>query len=133
MVAGKKPATGEIKCVMMAFDGSIHAARALSIVLELAAGSSVECILTTVASSLEAGQEILAPAETYLCNHGVIPIKKIIAGARASEQLCGIVAASEVDILVMGAYGHSPIREVFFGSTTERILSHCDATVILQS
>jgi nucleotide-binding universal stress UspA family protein len=33
----------------------------------------------------------------------------------------------------MGAYGHSPIREVLFGSTTERILSHCSANVILQS
>ena len=44
-----------------------------------------------------------------------------------------LIPSLKADILIMGAYGHSPIREVLFGSTTERILSSCTANVILQS
>jgi nucleotide-binding universal stress UspA family protein len=47
--------------------------------------------------------------------------------------ICELVVEEKADILIMGAYGHGPIREVIFGSTTERVLDHCDSTVILQS
>jgi nucleotide-binding universal stress UspA family protein len=134
LVAGREfPKSGAVNNIMLAYDGSIHASRALSVVLELAGGPDVECTLCTVAHSEEAGQETLAAAETFLSNHGVTSRKKVVIGARASELLCGVISAAGTDILVMGAYGHSPIREMFFGCTTERILSHCDATVILQS
>ncbi|MBZ5495316.1 MAG: universal stress protein [Acidobacteriia bacterium] len=134
LVAGKEsPAGGAVKSMMVAYDGSVHAARALSVVVELGSGPGIECLLTTVAPTEEAGQETLGPAEAFLYHHGVTPQKKVVIGTRASELLCDIVRAARSDILIMGAYGHSPIREMFFGCTTERILSHCEATVILQS
>jgi nucleotide-binding universal stress UspA family protein len=134
LVAGKEfPATGSIKRLMAAFDGSIHAARALTAAVELGADPGIECILTAVAPTDELGLGILAPAEAYLCHHGLTPRKKVVIGSKPSELLCGIVGAAGADILIMGAYGHSPIREMLFGCTTERILAHCEATVILQS
>lgn len=134
MVAGKEfPATGAVKSLMVAFDGSVHAARALTVAAELSAGYGIECTLTTISPSEETGLETLAPAEAFLYHHGVTPKKQVVIGSKPSEQLCDIVGAAGADILIMGAYGHSPIREMFFGSTTERVLSHCEATVILQS
>jgi nucleotide-binding universal stress UspA family protein len=134
LVAGKEfPATGAVKSLMVAFDGSVHAARALTVAAELSAGYGIECTLATISSSEEAGLETLAPAEAFLYHHGVTPKKKVVIGSKPSEQLCDIVDAAGAEILIMGAYGHSPIREMFFGSTTERVLSHCEATVILQS
>jgi nucleotide-binding universal stress UspA family protein len=134
LVAGREfPKAGAVRNIMLAFDGSVHAARALSVVLELGAGPDIQCTICTVADTEEAGQETLAAAEAFLSHHGVSIQKKVMTGAKPSEQLCGIVSAAGTDILIMGAYGHSPIREMFFGSTTERILSHCDAAVILQS
>jgi nucleotide-binding universal stress UspA family protein len=134
LVAGREfPKEGAIRNMLLAFDGSVHAARALSVVVELGAGANIQCTICTVADTEVAGQETLAAAEAFLARHGVSAQKKVIVGAKAAEQLCGIVSGAGADILVMGAYGHSPIREMLFGSTTERILSHCDAAVILQS
>jgi nucleotide-binding universal stress UspA family protein len=123
----------EIQNILIAYDGSIHAARALLVAAELAARPGVNCTLITVAHSEEIGGDILAPAEAFLFHHGVEPRKKVVVRSKPSTVICELVESGRVDIVIMGAYGHSPIREVLFGSTTERILSHCATNVILQS
>ncbi|MBP1595143.1 MAG: hypothetical protein H6Q05_520 [Acidobacteria bacterium] len=134
LVAGKAfPAKGTVGRIMVAYDGSVHAVRALSVAVELSAHAGVECHLVTVAADEGAGREILAPAESFLYHHAVTPVKRVVIGSKPSEVLCDVADEVRPDILIMGAYGHSPIREVLFGSTTERVLSHCEATVILQS
>jgi nucleotide-binding universal stress UspA family protein len=123
---------GEVHNILVAYDGSIHAGRSLWIAAELGSRPGVTCTLATVAHSEELGQEILAPADEYLCHHNVTPKKHVVIHSKPSEVICGLVGSAGADIVIMGAYGHSPIREVLFGSTTERVLSHCAATVILQ-
>lgn len=124
---------GDIRNILVAFDGSPHSARALKVASELAARPGVHCTLITVAHSDEFGREVLAPAEEYLSYHGITPQKRVIVGAKPSDVICGLVESEGIDLVVMGAYGHRPIREVLFGSTTERILAHCSTNVILQS
>jgi len=99
----------------------------------LGSGREMQCTLANVSSSRESGEEILAPAEIYLYHHGVTPRRQVIIGSRASDLICELMTSTGSDLLIMGAYGHSPIREMLFGSTTERVLSHCGSTVILQS
>jgi nucleotide-binding universal stress UspA family protein len=134
LVAGKSfSGAGAVNSLMAAYDGSVHAARALNVMLELADSFGIECVLTAIASTEAAGNEILAPAMAFLNHHGIKAKRKVAVGSRASEILCDLVSPGGAQILIMGAYGHSPIREMLFGCTTERVLSHCDATVILQS
>ncbi len=134
LVAGMDFREGsEISNILVAYDGSIHAARALLVAAELASRPGTNCTLVTVVPTEEAGREILAPAEAFLDHHGVHPEKRIEVTTKPSLVIAELVAAGGVDLLIMGAYGHSPIREVLFGSTTERILSHCSVNVILQS
>jgi nucleotide-binding universal stress UspA family protein len=134
LVAGPEfPEGSDIRRILIAYDGSPHASRALKVASELASRPGVKCTLVTVAQSEEAGEDILAPAEEYLLNHRITPQKRIMSGSKPSDVICDLVSKGEVDLLIMGAYGHSPIREVLFGSTTERILTNCAANVILQS
>jgi nucleotide-binding universal stress UspA family protein len=134
LVAGSEFREGsDIRSVLVAYDGSSHSARALLVAAELAARPGVDCSLVTVAPSDDSGREVLAPAEAFLFHHGVTPKKQVVISSKPSDVICEMVASKGVDIVVMGAYGHSPIREVLFGSTTERILAHCAANVILQS
>ncbi len=123
----------EIRNILVAYDGSSHAARALMVAAELAARPGTNCTLVAVVPTQEAGREILDPAEAFLQHHGVSPGKQVEVSTKPSSVIGGLVASGDVDLLIMGAYGHSPIREVFFGSTTERILSHCSVNAILQS
>jgi nucleotide-binding universal stress UspA family protein len=37
----------------------------------------------------------------------------------------------DIDLMVMGAWGHSRIRQFFVGSNTTRMLSHSDITLLL--
>jgi nucleotide-binding universal stress UspA family protein len=100
---------------------------------ELSARPGVNCTIVTIAPSEDAGREILGPAEAYLHRHGIAPQRHVAAGSKPSEMICELVATSGAQILVMGAYGHRPVREMLFGSTTERVLSHCGVAVVLQS
>ncbi len=123
----------EIQNILVAYDGSAHAARALLVAAELGARPGVHCTLITVAHSEDIGWDTLAPAEAFLFHHGVELGKKVVVSSKPSSVICEQAASEGVDLVVMGAYGHSPIREVLFGSTTERILAHCATNVILQS
>jgi nucleotide-binding universal stress UspA family protein len=124
---------GDIRNILVAYDGSSHAARALLVAAELAARPGVDCTLLNVAQTEDLGHEILSPADTFLSHHGVNARKHVTVSSKPSDVICGLVATGGVDLVIMGAYGHSPIREVLFGSTTERVLSHCGANVVLQS
>jgi nucleotide-binding universal stress UspA family protein len=123
----------EIRNILVAYDGSTHSARALLVAAELAARPGTNLTLVTVVPDEDSGTEVLAPAEAFLAHHGVAPRKQIEISSKPASVISGLVASGDFDLLIMGAYGHSPIREVLFGSTTERILSHCSANVILQS
>jgi len=132
LVAGTRFTASDTLNLLVAFDGSVHAGKALPIAAELGARPAVSCTVMTVAATEELGQETLAPAVAYLHHHGVTPKKQVIPGAKPSEIICDVVCKAGADILIMGAYGHRPMREMFFGSTTERVLTQCPATVILQ-
>ena len=123
----------EIGNILVAYDGSTHAARALLVAAELAARPGANLILVTVVPAEDSGTEILAPAEAFLAHHGVTPKKQVEVSSKPASVISQLVSSGDVDLLIMGAYGHSPIREVLFGSTTERILSQCSTNVILQS
>ncbi len=52
-------------------------------------------------------------------------------GRPAVDALLEAVGAANADILVMGGYGHSRVREVIFGGFTRRVLSHADLPVLM--
>lgn len=41
------------------------------------------------------------------------------------------VASENIDLLVMGAYGHSRIRNLFVGSTTTEMIRSCKVPILL--
>ena len=125
-------AFNDVKGVLIAYDGSVHASRVLSTAMTLASRSQIECHLVNIAASEETGLKVLEPADAYLRNHGIEALKRVVKGSHAADTICDLMEHSGLDVLLMGAYGHSPIREMIFGSTTEKVLSHCDSSVVLQ-
>ena len=49
----------------------------------------------------------------------------------AVDTLLAAAGAANADMLVMGGYGHSRVREVMFGGFTRRVLSHADLPVLM--
>ncbi len=53
------------------------------------------------------------------------------AGRPAVDVLLAAAAAAKADLLVMGGYGHSRVREVIFGGFTRRVLRDADLPVLM--
>lgn len=47
------------------------------------------------------------------------------------EIIANVVKACEIDLLVMGAYGHRPIRNLILGSTTTSMVRTCQIPVLM--
>ncbi|MGS0998220.1 universal stress protein [Rhodanobacter sp. UC4436_H3] len=70
----------------------------------------------------------------YLLRHGITPRPSYV---RASSAMAGEILLQEVgnidaDLLVMGAYGHSRMRERVFGGATRRVLEEATIPVLMQ-
>jgi universal stress protein E len=64
--------------------------------------------------------------------HGLDPRAVQVMQGSAAERLPQLAAQRAVDLLVMGAVSRSRLRELFIGSTAERVLDHlpCDVLII---
>jgi nucleotide-binding universal stress UspA family protein len=124
---------GEVRNIVVAYDGSNHAARSLLVAAELASRPGVNCRLVNISASQEEGEEVLAPADAFMRHHGIVPTKQVVVHAKPSDVISSLASEKDVDLLIMGAYGRRPIREVIFGSTTEKVLAHSSVNVLLQS
>lgn len=73
--------------------------------------------------------EVLA----YLRCHGIDASARVVAleGRSVGETL--LAAASEADLLVMGAYAHSRLREMLLGGATRYVLQNAAVTPVLMA
>jgi nucleotide-binding universal stress UspA family protein len=116
--------------VAIAWDCSREAARAVGAALPLLNGAEKVVILT----AREPGQEA-EPSElaAYLALHGVTARTwAFTPGSGAlGEALLEETGKAGADMLVMGAYGHSRLREMVLGGVTRSILADADIPVFL--
>ena len=62
----------------------------------------------------------------HLAGHGVeVTFDKVQANGRAiGDVLEAFAVERSIDLVVMGAYGHSKLREFILGGATKRVLTH---------
>lgn len=118
--------------VLVAWDGSATAARAVHAALPLLAKAS-EITVLIVDANARMAEESGFDIGDYLARHG---LKVEIARAKRGEvsvvdKLLNFVADKGIDLVVMGAYGHSRLREMVFGGATNDILSELTVPVLL--
>ncbi len=117
--------------LLIAYDGSPSAAKALEWAATSVAVAGVEKHVITVARTGEERQasERLAVAEKALQTVGVASAQ-VLAG-HPGDAIAEYVAANGISLLLMGAYGHSAIRRLIIGSTTTELLRRCKVPVVL--
>jgi nucleotide-binding universal stress UspA family protein len=111
--------------VAIAWDFSRTAARAVADslpLLERAKVVRIVCALNEKSFGSSRGSSELA---AHLAHHGVkVVVDEIDAGGRSiGDVLAKFTAAHQIDLLVMGAYGHSRFREFILGGATKSMLS----------
>lgn len=122
----------QVERAVIAWDGSSTAARAVHAalpVLELA--RSVE--ITIVASSKAWAGEPGADVAVYLARHGLdVSINTVNREANdVGRTLVQHLRATGADLCVMGAYGHSRLREFIIGGATQTMLEEMPVPTLM--
>ena len=130
LVCTESPPERMSRSVALAWDGSKAAARSVMAALPFLRGAEKVHVLEI--------QEPRSPAcsidvREYLALHGVACTRKQLRlGAPSVGDMIAYEAAHMgADLLVMGGYGHSHLRETFFGGATSDVLERAAMPVFL--
>jgi hypothetical protein len=123
--------------IAIGWNGSLEAVRAIHAALPLlAAADEVRIFDGAGARDDENGEDGLPFFEPYgyLARHGIaVRLHTIHADAQAAgSALLEEARRMRADLLVMGAYGHSRLRERVLGGATRYVLAHAEIPVLMQ-
>jgi nucleotide-binding universal stress UspA family protein len=132
--AGTFPTVG--KHVMIAWDGSREATRAVHDALPLLQ-QATGVIVVTVDKIRDNAHDSRIPASeitTVLARHGVSVEINVIDGGHdlpIGDALLSHAADNAVDLIVMGAYGHTRWQELILGGATRTMLDSMTVPVLM--
>ena len=118
------------KRVLVAFDNSPSVRKGLDLLLQspLLAGLSIHLLM--VGADTADARQALEAERTRLQQEGFTASADIRAGD-VQDVLLGCRRELDADLIVMGAYGHSRIRQFLVGSTTTAMLQRTDCPLLL--
>ena len=112
--------------VVIAWKPSREAARAVFDALPLLQGAESVHILEVKGRGDEAGLAPDTSIAAALARHGMRPMIRtsVAADISVGDDILSRLSDLDADLLVMGAYGHSRMREMVFGGATRTIAGH---------
>lgn len=121
-----------ISKILAAYDGSGHASRALHEAVELAVALKIPLSILTVAEDKDYEKANLLTKEGLKLAqaHNCVAAHLVAKGA-PDAAILDVAEKHKFDLIVMGAYGHSRIRELILGSTTTQLISNATVPVLL--
>lgn len=113
---------------LIAFDGSNPSARAVQQFVTSGLAADREVHLLTVGDHAGA---IAERCEQYLASHGIAVVRHLSQELHPGEQILELSQRLGAGVIVMGAYGHSWVRETLFGSVTSTVVLRSKVPVFL--
>jgi len=121
--------------VLVGWDASREATRAVADAMPLLATASSVTVMTIDAEATREGHGQVPGADIalHLARHGVSARVEhaVSAGIGGANTLLSRASDLEADLLVMGAYGHSRVRELLLGGTTQTVLETMTLPVLM--
>ncbi len=117
--------------IVVAWNASREAARAVGDAMPLLESSDTVDILSIEPEGI--GDLPGADIAQHLARHGIkAEAKRSVANkVDAGDVLLNFVSDSGADLVVMGAYGHSRVREMIMGGVTRHMLEHMTVPVLM--
>src|SRR5439155_15865248 len=123
---------GDGQTVVIGYDGSLQAARTLAAYLATGLAGRFENVVVTIDEDFDEAGRIAGRAVEYLALHGAsVKARPVETRLDPASILLDQPVQLNAHLLVMGAFGHSALREFFFGSTTRGVLRGSTVPVML--
>lgn len=119
---------------LVAWNATRESIRAVADALPLLARATVEVLIVDhERQRARHGQEPGADIARHLARHGAqVEVQRRSSGGKdVGQLLLSQAAAFRADLLVMGAYGHSTLREWMFGGVTRTVLYEAGLPVLM--
>lgn len=118
--------------IMVAWNGSREAVRAINDALPLLQEAQNVDVIAINSPSQE-GDIPCAEICVHLARHGVqvVASESHSENIEVGEEILSRAADTAADLIVMGAYGHSRVRELVFGGATREIMNHMTVPVFM--
>ena len=120
----------EIKNILVAYDNSIPASKAVHMFLLLGIWGACDITLLTVNNDAAAAQELLGNLGGFFESYGIKPTLATRSG-HPDTVVKSYIAENDIDMLVMGAYGRRSVREFFVGSVTYHLIHETEIPLFL--
>ena len=118
--------------ILVAYDGSIPAARSLQIFALLGLTAACEVHVVSIGPREAETERCVRQATAYLGLYGTKAIGRAVTTATdPAEFMLAEAKSLGMDMLVMGAYGHRGWRETLLGSFTTRLLAHSTMSLFI--
>ncbi|MCU0839440.1 MAG: universal stress protein [Rhodospirillales bacterium] len=114
--------------IAVAWNDSAEAARALAGAIPLL--TTADQVWVVTADGGGDGEASCRDAVAYLGYHGVAAETRVVLGARAVGDAL-LDGCAEADLVVMGAYTHSRLRELILGGTTRYMLEESTLPLLM--
>lgn len=118
------------KRFLIAYDAGRSASQAVDFIADRPHYNDLECHLLSVGPANTDRQRQLEGAAATLRNAGYTVVAEQVDG-QPDRAIAAEVDKRAIDLLVMGAYGHSRIRNLIIGSTTTEMIRSCMRPVLL--
>ena len=117
--------------VLIIWNGSTETARTIALGMEfLVNAESIEVVTIEGATvSGPKGDQVV----DYLARQGIAASARTVRSEGMSDGECALqeISASGADLVLKGAFTHSRLRAMIFGSVTSHILSHAKVPVLM--
>lgn len=113
---------------LVAYDGSHHARRALQVAADLSTNWNVPLHVLVVGGSK--ADALIKESRSYLEAHA-LDVQYVRKEGDPSEVIVAYAQECRSDLLFMGAYGHTKVRELVVGSTTAYAIDHAPCPLLL--
>lgn len=120
----------EPKSVMLAYDGSATALKGLEMLAGSPLAKGLPVHLVMAGANVEAAQAQMKSAAAIMQNAGFDTTIAIVGG-EPEKVLHDYQQQQQIELMVMGAYGHSRIRQFIVGSTTTAMMQHAKCSLLI--
>jgi nucleotide-binding universal stress UspA family protein len=117
---------------LFAYDGSAGVQRVVVPGTILAKAKGQGATVITVGDDEAKANTLQGLIRKYLQAHGIDGVYQVVRG-KPALQIVEAAQANNSGMIVMGAFGHGPIRQLVFGSATLSVLEHTPCPVLLMA